>query len=159
YMDLVNRFYDPSIGRFMQVDPVTETQENYSTYQYGWNNPILRSDPNGDCPDCPEDPFLIGKLVTTAYFATKHDIINTAARLLGSDMRASYKVEGGQQVFETEISRQPVDNSLGGVVKEAVNAVADGLLVATAGTGSANPGNLMVKTNESQVIKAGKEVA
>ena len=52
YMDLVRRFYDPTIGRFMQMDPVTETQENYSTYQYGWNNPILRSDPNGDCPDC-----------------------------------------------------------------------------------------------------------
>ncbi len=52
YIDLVKRFYDPSVGRFMQVDPVTETQENYSTYQYGWNNPILQSDPNGDCPNC-----------------------------------------------------------------------------------------------------------
>ncbi len=54
YIDLVKRFYDPNIGRFMQVDPVTETQENYSTYQYGWNNPILQSDPNGDCPSCPQ---------------------------------------------------------------------------------------------------------
>jgi len=58
YMDLMKRFYDPSIGRFMQVDPVTDTQENYSTYQYGWNNPILRSDPNGDCPLCPALPYL-----------------------------------------------------------------------------------------------------
>ncbi|MBO9613212.1 MAG: RHS repeat-associated core domain-containing protein [Dyadobacter sp.] len=52
YIDLVRRFYDPTIGRFMQVDPVTETQEHLSLYQYGWNNPILRSDPNGDMPDC-----------------------------------------------------------------------------------------------------------
>lgn len=54
YMDLVRRFYDPTTGRFMQVDPVTETQEHLSVYQYGWNNPILRSDPNGDCPSCPQ---------------------------------------------------------------------------------------------------------
>ena len=52
YIDLMARFYDPSVGRFMQVDPVTETQEHLSVYQYGWNNPILQSDPNGDCPSC-----------------------------------------------------------------------------------------------------------
>ncbi len=68
-MDLMLRFYDPSIGRFMQVDPVTETQENYSTYQYGWNNPILQSDPNGDCPSCPqgeeaEKVYAVGAQVT-----------------------------------------------------------------------------------------------
>ncbi len=60
-MDLMKRFYDPTIGRFTQVDPVTADQENYSTYQYGWNNPILRSDPNGDCPSC-----LFGGLVGAA---------------------------------------------------------------------------------------------
>lgn len=52
YMDLLRRFYDPTISRFIQVDPVTETQEHLSVFQYGWNNPILRSDPNGDCPNC-----------------------------------------------------------------------------------------------------------
>jgi hypothetical protein len=98
-------------------------------------------------------------LVTTAFFDTKHAIINTAARALGSDIRAGYKVEEGQQVFETEISRQAVDNSLSGQVREAVNVVADGLLVATAGASPANPGNLLSKTSvESQVVRAGKEV-
>ncbi|QRR02376.1 RHS repeat domain-containing protein [Dyadobacter sandarakinus] len=52
YIDLVRRFYDPTIGRFIQIDPVIETQEHLSVYQYGWNNPILRSDPNGDMPEC-----------------------------------------------------------------------------------------------------------
>jgi RHS repeat-associated protein len=157
YIDMSRRFFDPTIGRFMQVDPVTEGQENQSTYQYGWNNPILRSDPNGDYPDGGDDPFLIARLVTTAFFDTKHAIINTAARAFGSDIRAGYKVEDGQQVFETQISRQAVDNSLGGQVKEAVNAVADVALVATAGSSPANPGNLMVKASESQVIKTVKE--
>lgn len=52
YMDLIRRFYDPATGRFMQVDPVVETQEHLSVYQYGWNNPTTQSDPNGDCPNC-----------------------------------------------------------------------------------------------------------
>jgi RHS repeat-associated protein len=159
YIDLSRRFYDPTIGRFMQIDPLTELQESQSVYQYGWNNPILRSDPNGDYPDGPvNDPFLIPRLVTTAFFDTKHAIINTTARAFGSDIRAGYKVEGGQQIFETQISKQAVDNSVVGQVKEAVNAVADVALVATAGSNPANPGNLLVKTSESQVVKAGKEV-
>jgi RHS repeat-associated protein len=159
YIDLSRRFYDPTIGRFMQVDPLTELQESQSVYQYGWNNPILHSDPNGDYPDGPgDDPFLIARLVTTAFFDTKHAIINTTARAFGSDIRAGYKVEGGQQIFETQISKQAVDNSVVGQVKEAVNAVADVALVATAGSNPANPGNLLVKTSESQVVKAGKEV-
>jgi hypothetical protein len=40
----------PDIGRFGQVDPVIENQEQYSLYQYGWGNPVLRSDPNGEFP-------------------------------------------------------------------------------------------------------------
>jgi RHS repeat-associated protein len=51
-MALGARMYDPLLGRFWSVDPVTENQENYSPYQYGWNNPVLRNDPNGDCPVC-----------------------------------------------------------------------------------------------------------
>ncbi|WP_158237995.1 RHS repeat-associated core domain-containing protein [Emticicia sp. TH156] len=46
------RGYNPTIGRFDRTDPVVAEQEEYSTYQYGWNNPVLRSDPNGDCPLC-----------------------------------------------------------------------------------------------------------
>jgi RHS repeat-associated protein len=53
YQDLIARQYDAPIARFTTVDPVTEEQEMYSTYQYGWNNPVLRSDPTGKCPTCP----------------------------------------------------------------------------------------------------------
>lgn len=145
----------------MQVDPVTELQESQSVYQYGWNNPILRSDPNGTYPDGPgDDGFLIARLGTTAFFDTRHAIINTAARAFNSNIWAGYKVDGDEnQTFETQISRQAVDNSLSGQVKEAVNAVGDVALVATAGSSPANPGNLLAKTSESQVVKAGKDVA
>ncbi len=52
YLDLQKRFYNPVIGRFLQVDPLpdVEGQESLSSYQYGWNNPVLLSDPLGDIP-------------------------------------------------------------------------------------------------------------
>ena len=68
WIDLNNRYYIPELMRFGQVDPVTATQENYSTYQYGWNNPVLRSDPNGDCPLCPAIPLfpIVAEALATA---------------------------------------------------------------------------------------------
>jgi hypothetical protein len=68
--------YEPPLGRFTSVDPVTASQESLSTYQYGWNNPVLRSDRNGDCPNCPPytnpmQPLLegFGQIVEAAAVA------------------------------------------------------------------------------------------
>jgi RHS repeat-associated protein len=52
YIDLINRQFDPQIGRFASQDPIIEGQEHLSLYQYGWNNPVLKSDPNGLEPPC-----------------------------------------------------------------------------------------------------------
>ena len=41
------RFYDPQIGRFTTVDPLTEKTPDYSPYNYVRNNPILKIDPTG----------------------------------------------------------------------------------------------------------------
>jgi RHS repeat-associated protein len=82
YIDLKKRFYDPSIGRFLSIDPITESQEHQSTYQYSWNNPILRSDPNGDFPFViPLLPYIaaatvevmtvVGELAVGAYIANE----------------------------------------------------------------------------------------
>ncbi|MDQ6482671.1 RHS repeat-associated core domain-containing protein, partial [Dyadobacter sp. LHD-138] len=52
YIDLQARFYDPTTGRFMQVDPETEGQLEFSPYHYSFNNPIRFSDPDGRWPEC-----------------------------------------------------------------------------------------------------------
>ena len=42
------RNYDPTIGRFMNIDRYSESFMPISTYQYGANNPVLYLDYNGD---------------------------------------------------------------------------------------------------------------
>jgi len=45
------RYYDPTIGRFMAVDPVSFTEKNlhsFNRYNYGNNNPYKYIDPNGE---------------------------------------------------------------------------------------------------------------
>jgi RHS repeat-associated protein len=41
------RYYDPSIGRFISVDPLAEENTAWSPYSYSKNNPLNRIDPDG----------------------------------------------------------------------------------------------------------------
>ena len=78
----MKRQYDPLKGRFDGSDPSpdVEGQESLSTYQYGWNNPILKSDPNGDFPCC--DGFM--DYVAGAGAAVIDNATNGLVNLRGS---------------------------------------------------------------------------
>lgn len=67
------RSYDPQIGRFHQIDELTEFDFNWSPYVYTHNNPILLNDPLGLTPDSsgtpgfsPENAKLLPEVVVTA---------------------------------------------------------------------------------------------
>jgi RHS repeat-associated protein len=56
YYQTFNRNYDAAIARFVGVDPMAESAESMTSYQYAGNNPIAFNDPLGDkalaCPKC-----------------------------------------------------------------------------------------------------------
>ncbi|WP_268256402.1 RHS repeat-associated core domain-containing protein [Streptomyces lanatus] len=46
------REYDPTLGRFLSVDPVIDINApaQMNAYSYAHNNPVTKSDPSGLCP-------------------------------------------------------------------------------------------------------------
>ena len=54
------RYYDPSIGRFISADTIVPNPsypQSLNRYSYGYNNPIIYTDPNG------HNPFVIGFII------------------------------------------------------------------------------------------------
>ena len=41
------RNYDASIGRFLNIDPLTEVAKNWTPYRFAFNNPVYYTDPSG----------------------------------------------------------------------------------------------------------------
>jgi RHS repeat-associated protein len=59
WYDYGARNYDPSLGRFFNVDPLggSSSQIDKSLYAYAWNNPINMIDPDGMHADCNDPGF------------------------------------------------------------------------------------------------------
>lgn len=89
-MNLNARMYDPTIARFMQVDPLFDhpNQIGLSPYNYSWNNPINLSDPTGECPDaCIVEG---GAAVTAGVIATGALIGYAVAYAASEDVRNAH---------------------------------------------------------------------
>ena len=162
-VDLMYRQYNPQIGRFLSTDPITDGQEHLSLYQYGWNNPILRPDPNGLIPDGGGDDahgeFFLARLVTTVFYDVKHAIFNTAARVSNSDYRASYATNSdGQEIFETKYEKQTRPTSIDGQLKEVASGALDAMIVSGVKMGPAGIG-VLAESSETQTARGVRNVA
>ena len=62
------RQLDPQLGRWRTVDPKADTDYlvSQSPYSSMDNNPILKNDPNGDCPICPIISWILKAAGQTA---------------------------------------------------------------------------------------------
>src|SRR5690606_27120592 len=55
------RGYDPVLGRFMQVDPMSSALPSHSPYNFALNDPVYFNDPNGDYVQKRIPPMYVGR--------------------------------------------------------------------------------------------------
>ncbi|MGH1387329.1 RHS repeat-associated core domain-containing protein [Kordia sp.] len=81
------RQYDPRIGKWLSLDPKQRLFPSESPFTYGFNNPVLVNDPNGDCPPCAVwaaikgGEILIGLVATYVILDNREEISQTASYL------------------------------------------------------------------------------
>ena len=88
------RIYDPRLGRFLSVDPMTKIYSWYTPYQFAGNTPTKFVDLDGLEPAAPETVDKDGK-----------KIIHTVE----PGTRKPYKLSGGEETFH----KQPNLNDIG----------------------------------------------
>nr|WP_281422305.1 RHS repeat-associated core domain-containing protein [Arthrospiribacter ruber] len=130
------RIYNPEIGKFLSVDPLTKSYPWYTPYQFAGNNPIKFIDLDGlEEYDPQRDAFFTARLLLTTFYDIKHSAENLILNTFvpadpGMKWLASYKVnESGEEIFETVIRQVPHQ----GVLKETFNTALDVVNIAAAG--------------------------
>jgi len=104
------RYYDPTLGRFMAVDPVSFTEKNlhsFNRYNYGNNNPYRYVDPDG-MASWPTVNNMVRTGGVTGYVGYWGDSrvhpdgnpkFHAGVDILGTANDPIYAYEGGKVVF------------------------------------------------------------
>ena len=90
------RYYDPAIGRFLSVDPVTAYEKpltNFNRYAYAFNNPYWFTDPDGREAGCMYGPSMCGmREVSPEVKQQQKDIVDGMASFIpGVDLAGCAK--------------------------------------------------------------------
>lgn len=116
------RYYDPEMGRFLSVDPISPAAGNlfnFNRYDYTSNNPINHTDPDGRCSDANGS---CGRMVAAqgAYAAAHPNQplspiakVGLGAMLTASGLGAVVEVVEGVTVFNKVLSDSPAPATAG----------------------------------------------
>ena len=157
------RSYDPQIGRFHQIDELTEFDFNWSPYVYAHNNPILLNDPLGLTADStgkpgftPDNPKILPEVVVTA---TRHKSVGqpglaeSLIPIWGSGRAAIDDFQNGRWgwgIFNTVMAISDVF-----LVKSAITAVGK-LIVKEAVQETAKEGVYVITTRSGRYVGQSK---
>jgi RHS repeat-associated protein len=127
FLYLLNRYYDPSAGQFVSVDPkLSETGQPYS---YANGNPVNETDPNGTLPfhwtpHCGVRVFGICVLINgvTIYFTRK-----TTETFAAIGIPVMAALEGSLRYV---LSKFLIDEAVDAIVSYILDHVGDGVLEA-----------------------------
>lgn len=104
------RYYDPLLGRFLSVDPVTAngvTGANFNRYWYANNNPYKFTDPDGRIAFCAVPPITfgciaVGKAIVDAIIVVGAAVVIAAPVVINNEPQ-----EGEAQVEGSEGAAEP----------------------------------------------------
>ena len=150
------RNYDPTIGRFFGVDPISEDYYNISTYQFAHNNPVWKIEIEGlegapianqDIQSSavnnrdPELEFL--EMTAGSINSIRASFANLVARgintLTNNSINKKYEVENGALVLYKDVPKETtgekIINTIGDVATLALTAIGgvEGTLTAQGG--------------------------
>ena len=147
------RYYDPMVGRFLSVDPVTELtngdMRHFNRYAYAYNSPYGFTDPDGRCGACDgfgdqyADDAAAGNLDDYDAFVGPAVAVTTAAlpggpllRLAAKEGLARLRPEG---VPKTWTAEKP-SSGPGAIYRNPQNLKHDTVRVVPGRPGSSQPG-------------------
>jgi RHS repeat-associated protein len=117
WIDIDARNYNPELGRWMNVDQKAELFYDWTPYKYGMNNPILLSDPDGNCEFCK-------KVLKSAVNAYKRTLSNTYE---GAKQLVSSPIQTVKKAASNHFSKLSSPQGVVSLVKDAASTATAGL--------------------------------
>ncbi len=166
WYETLYRGFDAQIGRFHQIDPITDISENWSPYVFVQNNPILYNDPLGlDTAINQSNPKILNEVIVRAnisnnQYETTANLLSYTAGLFGAfDMYFGvfYKKYDHKNYITTKGKIKPFPVNIKRASQQAKKAKVNSTSIKTVGFGISLAANLLTFLQiRDQYLNAGK---